>query len=60
VLRTRLVGDAPASVRFVLRHGAGNYTDAEASQMIRDLPPGSTRSIERVPGGYVIELSPAN
>ena len=57
VLRTRIVGDAPTSVRYVLREGAGNYTESEASQMVRDLPPGSTRFIERAPGGYVIELA---
>jgi hypothetical protein len=57
VLRTRFVGDAPPSVRFVLRNGAGNYTDATASRMIRDLPKGSARSVKRAPGGYVIELA---
>ena len=57
VLRTRIVGDAPPSVRYVLRNGAGNYTEATANQMIHDLPPGSTRFVERVPGGYVIELN---
>ena len=57
VLRTRIIGDAPTSVRYVLRKGAGNYTDAAANQMIRDLPPGTARSVERAPGGYVIELA---
>src|SRR5260221_2223437 len=57
VLRTRIVGDAPPSVRYVLRNGAGNYTEATASQMIRDLPPGSTRFVDHVPGGYVVELA---
>ncbi len=57
VLRTRLVGDAPPSVRFVLRNGAGAYADAAAREMIRDLPPGSARLVERAPGGYVIQLA---
>jgi hypothetical protein len=57
VLRTKIVGGAPPSVRFVLRKGAGSYSDDAARQMIRDLPSGSARVIGHTEGGYVLELT---
>jgi hypothetical protein len=57
VLRTRIVGHAPPSVRYVLRNGVGNYSEGTARDMIRRLPHDSIRTIEHVAGGYVIELA---
>jgi hypothetical protein len=57
VLRTKLIGDTPPSVRFVLRGGAGDFTDTVARQMVRELPAGTARVVARVSGGYVIELA---
>jgi hypothetical protein len=58
VLRTRLVGSiTPASyTKKLAADGVGRYTDATARRMLRELPPGVATHVERVPGGYVIEL----
>jgi hypothetical protein len=57
VVRTKLVGGAPGSVRYVLRDGSGNYTDAAARQIVQELPPSAARVVAHVAGGYVIELT---
>ena len=58
VLRTKLVGSiTPSSYTKQLdADGVGRYTDATARRMLRALPPGGADHVDRVPGGYVIEL----
>jgi hypothetical protein len=58
VLRTEPIGTLTPSVLEprVDKNGAGLYDDATARDIINRLPPGTARNVERVAGGYIIDL----
>lgn len=58
VLRTRLVGSlTPASLRAQIdADGVGRYTPETAATIVRGLPRDLVRRVDRLPGGYLIEL----
>ena len=58
ILRTRLIGDIePVSVRLRLEvNGVGLYTDETARRLISEMPPGTAARVDKLAGGYLIEL----
>jgi hypothetical protein len=61
VLRTRLVGELSPSVLqpALAADGVGRYDDATARAIIGALPSSSVRDVDKLPGGYLIELAEA-
>ena len=59
VLRTALVGTLSPKVLLGLisRDGAGRYTPATAARMVEALPSSAVTRVDRLPGGYLIELT---
>ena len=60
VLRTQLVGPvAPGTaVAVVDKNGAGRYDPKVAANLVANLPPAAVASVEKFPGGYLVELRP--
>jgi hypothetical protein len=60
VLRTELVGDVTPSVLqpALEGDGVGRYRDETARGIVDALPPSAVRRVDRLPGGYLIELAP--
>jgi hypothetical protein len=58
VLRTKLVGSiTPASAaKKIDAAGLGRYSEATAQRMLRALSPGTATRVEKLPGGYLVEL----
>ena len=59
VLRTKLVGElTPASARAsVDKDGAGRYDPQTAADLVAQLPKGAAATVEKLPGGYLVELA---
>jgi hypothetical protein len=59
VLRTTLVGElSPAVVRpQIAQDGQGLYTTATADRLLRQIAPGVAVRVDRLPGGYLVELT---
>jgi hypothetical protein len=62
VLRTALVGPVTPKViveaepPHLARDKVGVYSDATAAQLLKELPPGVAKDVQRVEGGYVVDI----
>ena len=61
VLRTNLVGELSPSVLHpvLAADGVGRYDDATARAIVSALPSSVVRDVDKLPGGYLIELQEA-